>query len=485
MLVYEMLSGGDVCKRIHQCLRDERNFPWEDRLSVAYDAASGLSHLHNSNPKAFHRDIKSANILLDRKGTAKMADFGLACLAQPKQESTKVNQASGTVGYACPYYIQKGVVDASSEVYSFGMVLLELLTALPPACPGQAGQIMYLVHHIDNKLDRVLNMVDQKAGWPPSVAHEIATLALSCISMTTSLRPNFVVILRKLRELLNMEVPTPEASANGNRPNVSVQHQQQQQAQQQAQLYYQQVQQQRPAPQQVQQPPQAHAQPGPVQAQIPVVVGVHRVMQQHPSPASRAAPQQIPVQAAIVHQVVQNQHPNQHPNPNPHQPIPVQPQPVMQHVVASPTPAPVVQLVAVTPQKHHVNAVSGVESQVVQLPVWRVDPTPPNSNFFFSLKCEHSDGIDLSHCSAEILTLAHHAPNTGQGVPPLRVGRLWLSSFFQNLMTDQFFNSVSRQHFEIWTQERANYTAVVLTNYSGNGTVVNNVIIQKGYIFSI
>ena len=52
-------------------------------------------------------------------------------------------------------------------------------------------------------------------------------------------------------------------------------------------------------------------------------------------------------------------------------------------------------------------------------------------------------------------------------------------------MTDQFFNSVSRQHFEIWTQERANYTAVVLTNYSGNGTVVNNVIIQKGYIFSI
>eukprot|EP00439_Symbiodinium_sp_Y106_P067983 s983_g11.t1 len=76
-LVYEFLSGGDVFQRLHKCHCGQQGFPWHDRLSVLLDAASGLSHMHNATPKAFHRDIKSANILLDRHGTAKMADFGV------------------------------------------------------------------------------------------------------------------------------------------------------------------------------------------------------------------------------------------------------------------------------------------------------------------------------------------------------------------------------------------------------------------------
>merc|ERR1719188_2727744 len=80
-LVYEYLAGGDVFQRLRACRRNvgAHPFPWNERLSVCLDAATGLSHMHNSTPKAFHRDIKSANILLDRHGTAKMADFGLSC----------------------------------------------------------------------------------------------------------------------------------------------------------------------------------------------------------------------------------------------------------------------------------------------------------------------------------------------------------------------------------------------------------------------
>eukprot|EP00435_Cladocopium_sp_Y103_P022865 s915_g5.t1 len=63
-------------------------FSWTERLWVALDAACGLSHMHNSTPKAFHRDIKSANILLDRSGTAKMADFGLSGIAKNKDGAT-------------------------------------------------------------------------------------------------------------------------------------------------------------------------------------------------------------------------------------------------------------------------------------------------------------------------------------------------------------------------------------------------------------
>lgn len=85
----------------------------------------------------FHRDIKSPNILLDKNGTAKMADFGLACLSNSLAH--RVVRASGTVGYACPLYVRRGVVTEGSEVYSFGMVLLELLTAHPPAYMSRKG----------------------------------------------------------------------------------------------------------------------------------------------------------------------------------------------------------------------------------------------------------------------------------------------------------------------------------------------------------
>eukprot|EP00913_Durusdinium_trenchii_P011599 g10893.t1 len=135
LLVYEMLAGGDVHRRLQRSSHQDVPFRWQDRVGVALDAACGLSHLHHSSPKVFHRDIKSPNILLDKNGTAKMADFGLACLSH--SAAHRVQRASGTVGYACPLYVRRGVVTEGSEagpgVYSFGMVLLELLTAQPPA----------------------------------------------------------------------------------------------------------------------------------------------------------------------------------------------------------------------------------------------------------------------------------------------------------------------------------------------------------------
>ena len=184
-LVYELLDGGDVCARITNvpgaspapspsaaAASPTAKFPlldWRQRIAVLLDSALGLSHLHNARPQVFHRDIKSQNILLDKNGSAKMADFGLALLAAPAKgtggagspgaggqagsklasaqagryvtesaagkvrSGVKVDHTSGTIGYADPLYISTGVVTEKSEVYSFGMVMLELLTATPPA----------------------------------------------------------------------------------------------------------------------------------------------------------------------------------------------------------------------------------------------------------------------------------------------------------------------------------------------------------------
>ncbi|KAF4741562.1 hypothetical protein FOZ63_030525, partial [Perkinsus olseni] len=143
-LVYELLSGGDVSGRL-QPSSGPPSFNWYQRLSVALDAALGLSHLHNATPRVFHRDIKTQNILLDRNGSAKVADFGLACLAEHRSLGHfKVQQCSGTIGYADPAYINTSVVTEKTEVYSFGMVLIELLTARPPAVQDPStGQILH------------------------------------------------------------------------------------------------------------------------------------------------------------------------------------------------------------------------------------------------------------------------------------------------------------------------------------------------------
>jgi len=139
-LVYELLPGGDVSKKLEKAKRGEVPFPWEQRLKVAMGAAAGLSYMANSKPKAFHRDIKPANILLDLYGVAKVADFGLSGTVHGKGTHLTVAQVAGTPGYACPVYIKEKKVSEQSEVYSFGTVLLELLVNEPPALAGLMGR---------------------------------------------------------------------------------------------------------------------------------------------------------------------------------------------------------------------------------------------------------------------------------------------------------------------------------------------------------
>jgi len=212
-LVYELLAGGDVYRRLQKCCLENVAFSWRQRISVAFDAACGLSHLHHATPKVFHRDIKSPNILLDRNGTAKMADFGLACLSQ--NSTHKVKQASGTVGYACPFYVQRGVVTEGSEVYSFGIVMLELLTASPPAYVTQGSdgsqQYQFLVTHLNGDLRVATSMADPKAQWPQQVSTDFSKLAFKAISMTEDVRPGFADVVNVLRGM--RDAPEPQVFA--------------------------------------------------------------------------------------------------------------------------------------------------------------------------------------------------------------------------------------------------------------------------------
>mmetsp|Transcript_29603 Transcript_29603/g.53022 ORF Transcript_29603/g.53022 Transcript_29603/m.53022 type:complete len:580 (-) Transcript_29603:47-1786(-) len=228
-LVYELLEGGDVYRRLQLSGSKVKDFSWRERACAAYDSACGLSHLHHQNPKVFHRDIKTPNILLTRSGTAKMADFGLACLSEHK--SHKVGHFAGTVGYVCPHYVSTNVVDERSEVYSFGIVLLELLTACPAAWTANSSEdYHFLVNSVDGDLVRLQGLLDKNARWPQDVAREIGDLALRCTTYPNhELRPDFTEVVRTLRPLRD----APDAPTDRCQQLPQQQPPQQQQPQQQ------------------------------------------------------------------------------------------------------------------------------------------------------------------------------------------------------------------------------------------------------------
>lgn len=205
-LVYELLLGGDVSNKLEKCKKGKDTFTWSERLRVAHDAAKGLSHMMNSKPKVFHRDIKPANMLLCEGGGAKVADFGLASIATERKQHLTVDQISGTPGYACPSYIRSGHVSEKSEVYSFGIALLELLLNQPPALAGPQGDIVYpllqvVQPNVPGAHARVLSALDQRANWPRQVADEFIDCAISCVHMMPDRRPDFEQVVRTCRHL--------------------------------------------------------------------------------------------------------------------------------------------------------------------------------------------------------------------------------------------------------------------------------------------
>lgn len=205
-LVYEMLPGGDLYRRL-QGRDDSKPYHWQDRLRTATEVCRGLAHLHKHRPKIFHRDIKSQNILFSSDGTAKIADFGLACMANHHHEHEIATvKVAGTLGYSDPLYTRTGVISESSECYSFGQVMIELLVGRPPAVLAQDGlSCVFLSDELRPKEERakgrVLSRLDRRAQWPLQTAASMATLALLCIHDDADRRPSFLEAADMLRDL--------------------------------------------------------------------------------------------------------------------------------------------------------------------------------------------------------------------------------------------------------------------------------------------
>ena len=161
------------------------------RLLIAADVATGLAYLHSPGPghlePYFHRDIKAANILLDHHQRAVIADFGLA---KPQQYSggSRISGECGTKGYVCPDYVRSCEFKTSSDVFSFGVVLLELLSGQHAVVAARRPPSLSMWASVEIEAGRARNLLDRQAGWDMLAEDKSANLigvARNCIRDST------------------------------------------------------------------------------------------------------------------------------------------------------------------------------------------------------------------------------------------------------------------------------------------------------------
>jgi serine/threonine protein kinase len=206
MLVYEYMPNGTL--RDHLSVTAKEPLTFIMRLKIALGSAKGLMYLHNeADPPIFHRDVKASNILLDSKLSAKVADFGLSRLAPvPDMEGIVPGHVStvvkGTPGYLDPEYFLTHKLTDKSDVYSLGVVFLEILTGMHPISHGK--NIVREVN-LSYQSGVIFSIIDPQMGsYPSEHVEKFLTLALKCCNDEPDNRPKMAEVVRELENIWNV-----------------------------------------------------------------------------------------------------------------------------------------------------------------------------------------------------------------------------------------------------------------------------------------
>ncbi|KAJ0230799.1 Proline-rich receptor-like protein kinase PERK8 [Hirschfeldia incana] len=224
LLVYDYVPNNTLHYHLHAPGRPVMT--WETRVKVAAGAARGIAYLHEDcHPRIIHRDIKSSNILLDNSFEALVADFGLAKIAQELDLNTHVStRVMGTFGYMAPEYATSGKLSEKADVYSYGVILLELITGRKPVDTSQPLGDESLVEWARPLLSQAIEnedfegLVDPRLGdnFIPGEMFRMVEAAAACVRHSAARRPKMSQVVRALDTL-------EEASdiTNGMRPGQS------------------------------------------------------------------------------------------------------------------------------------------------------------------------------------------------------------------------------------------------------------------------
>ncbi|XP_058187720.1 probable serine/threonine-protein kinase PIX13 [Rhododendron vialii] len=185
---------------------DVQPLPWDIRLNILVGAARGLEFLHSSEKQVIYKDFKMSNILLDESYNAKMSDFGLDKLGSSGSETHVSMKVIETYGYTAPEYIATGHLTMKSDVYGFGVVLVEMLTGLCVLDTNLSSAKHNLVDWVKPYLPqkrKLINIMDSRleGKYPSKAAFQIAQVALKCLGREPKTRPSMTAIVEMLERI--------------------------------------------------------------------------------------------------------------------------------------------------------------------------------------------------------------------------------------------------------------------------------------------
>ncbi|GLT80118.1 hypothetical protein SLA2020_515730 [Shorea laevis] len=219
LLVYPYMPNGSVADRLRDTCREKPSLGWNRRMLIALGAARGLLYLHEQcNPKIIHRDVKAANILLDESFEAVVGDFGLAKLLDCR-DSHVTTAVRGTIGHIAPEYLSTGQSSEKTDVFGFGILLLELITGLKALDAGngqvQKGMILDWVKTLyEEKRLEVLVDRDLKGCFDALELKKTVELVLQCTQSHPNLRPRMSEVLKVLEGLVQSGMEESQGGSN-------------------------------------------------------------------------------------------------------------------------------------------------------------------------------------------------------------------------------------------------------------------------------
>ncbi|WCJ38481.1 NSP-interacting kinase 3 [Euphorbia peplus] len=203
LLVYPYMSNGSVASRLRDHVHGRPALDWARRKKIALGTARGLLYLHEQcDPKIIHRDVKAANILLDEDFEAVVGDFGLAKLLDHR-DSHVTTAVRGTVGHIAPEYLSTGQSSEKTDVFGFGILLLELITGQKALDFGRAANQKDVMLdwvkklHQEGKLNLLVDK-DLKGSFDRVELEEMVQVALLCTQFNPSHRPKMSEVLKML-----------------------------------------------------------------------------------------------------------------------------------------------------------------------------------------------------------------------------------------------------------------------------------------------
>lgn len=187
---------------------------WQSRLKITREIAHAVAYLHNAFSRPIiHRDIRLGNIWLNQHDVPKLAEFSL-CISLPEGETFVQDDVRGSIGFLCPSYVATGRVTEKTDVYSFGMLLLVILTAQRPYNRGatsaddeeDVGLVNYVRNHaISQIVDPALMVLDgSESGVLIGMEEQLQSvlqLALTCVDEDPEIRPTMIDVTEELRRI--------------------------------------------------------------------------------------------------------------------------------------------------------------------------------------------------------------------------------------------------------------------------------------------